>query len=35
MVKTVTYGEYLWLDLDRLWNTGFSEKGGLILLNNR
>ena len=35
MVKTVTYGEYLWLDLDRLSNTGFSEKGGLILLNNR
>lgn len=31
MVKAVTYSEYKWLDLRRLWNTGYARKGGLIL----
>jgi len=30
-VKAVTYGEYEWLDLDRVWNTGYEEKGGFVL----
>ena len=31
MVKAVTYGEWQWLDMDELWDTGFEKKGGLIL----
>lgn len=31
MVKAVTYGKYEWIDFDRLWDTGYEEKGGLIL----
>lgn len=33
MVKAVTYSEYEWLDFERLWNTGYDNKGGLVLLN--
>ena len=33
LVKAVTYGSWRWLDLRRLWNTGFSEKGGMILFS--
>ena len=33
MVKAVSYGEYVWLDFGRLWNTGFSRKGGMIHVN--
>ena len=31
MAKAVTYGEWQWLDMDELWETGFEKKGGLIL----
>lgn len=31
LVKAVTYSEYRWLDLRRLWDTGEEEKGGLVL----
>lgn len=31
-VKLVTYGTWRWVDFARLWNTGYAEKGGLILL---
>ena len=31
-VKTATYGEGMWLDFDHLWNTGFEEKGGMVLI---
>lgn len=30
MVKAVSYGEYVWLDFARLWNTGYTRKGGMI-----
>ena len=30
-VKAVSYGEFVWLDFERLWDTGFEKKGGLIL----
>ncbi len=30
-VKTATYGEAQWLALKRLWDTGYEEKGGLVL----
>ena len=30
MVKIVSYGEYIWVSLDVLWNTGYSRRGGLI-----
>ncbi|MCH5321391.1 MAG: hypothetical protein J1E36_06480 [Eubacterium sp.] len=33
-VKVVSYGEYQWFDLDTLWNTGYSRKGGLIKFEN-
>ena len=31
-VKAVTYGEFEWLDLRELWDTGFERRGGMILL---
>lgn len=30
-VLAATYGEGVWLDFARLWDTGFARKGGLIL----
>ena len=30
-VKAVSYGEWEWFDFERLWDTGHSEKGGLVL----
>ena len=30
-VKVVTYGEWAWIDFDRLWDTGHEMKGGLVL----
>ncbi len=32
MVKVVSYGEYVWFDFQKLWNTGCSPKGGMILV---
>ena len=32
VVKTATYGEVLWLSLRRLWDTGYAEKGGIVLI---
>ena len=34
-VKAVTYGSFYWLNLQELWNTGFSRKGGLIEIDIR
>ncbi len=34
-VKTVSYGKYVWLDFEKLWDTGFEDKGGLILFHIR
>lgn len=33
MIKAVTYSEYEWLDFQELWNTGYDNRGGLILIN--
>lgn len=33
LVKTVTYGEQVWMDFDELWNTGYARRGGLILFH--
>lgn len=30
-VKAVTYGDFEWLCLEELWDTGYEKKGGLIL----
>ena len=30
-VKTATFGEAHWLSLTELWNTGYEERGGMIL----
>ena len=35
MVKTATYGEYLWMDFENLWDTGYAEKGGFIKVLSR
>ncbi|MCI8597528.1 MAG: hypothetical protein HFJ10_03655 [Lachnospiraceae bacterium] len=32
-VKAVTYGEFQWLNLKELWDTGYEKKGGMILVN--
>lgn len=31
-VKAATYGNYHWLPLRELWNTGYQEKGGMIII---
>ncbi len=31
-VKAITYGEETWLPLDELWNTGYEERGGIVLV---
>lgn len=33
LVKIVTYGNYHWFSLHELWNTGYKEKGGMIIIN--
>ena len=33
-VLAATYGEGVWLDFLRLWDTGFQRKGGLILVDS-
>jgi hypothetical protein len=30
-VKTVTYSSYLWVNLQKLWETGYKERGGMVL----
>lgn len=30
-VKVVSYGIWRWFDFDLLWDTGFAQKGGLII----
>lgn len=30
-IKAVSYGVGRWFDLEKLWDTGFTQKGGLIL----
>ena len=31
-VKAVSYGEWKWMDLQQLWQTGRSQKGGFVRL---
>ena len=33
LVKAVTYGEWVWLDLRHLWDTGEEEKGGFVVFS--
>ena len=33
MVKAVSYGEWVWMDLGHLWDTGFDEKGGFVVFS--
>ena len=33
LVKAVTYGEWIWLDLRHLWDTGHDEKGGFVVFS--
>ena len=34
-VKVVTYGEWNWINFDALWDTGYEQKGGLILFRQK
>ena len=34
LAKVVTYGQWRWMDLSVIWDTGCSRKGGLILLSS-
>ena len=33
LVKVVSYGEWVWMDLGCLWDTGFDEKGGFVVFS--
>lgn len=33
-IKAATYGAAHWLNLQELWDTGFDEKGGVVLFEN-
>ncbi|WP_099466819.1 hypothetical protein [Konateibacter massiliensis] len=33
MVKVATYANYHWLSLRELWDTGYREKGGMIIFD--
>ncbi len=32
-VKAVSYGKALWMDFENLWDTGYENKGGMILFS--
>ena len=32
-VKAVTYSAFEWLDFQKLWNTGYSNRGGMVLID--
>ena len=31
-VKVTTYGNFKWINFAELWDTGFEEKGGIVLI---
>ncbi len=33
MVKAVSYGEFIWMNFDELWETGYGRKGGMIIFH--
>lgn len=33
LVKAVSYGTWRWMDFAALWDTGYEEKGGLVLFH--
>lgn len=33
LVKTVSYGKAIWLNFEQLWDTGYDDKGGMILFH--
>ena len=32
-VKIATYGNYTWISFNDLWDTGYEEKGGMIIID--
>lgn len=32
-VKIATYGQYRWLSFSELWNTGYEQKGGMVIID--
>ncbi len=33
-IKAATYGSFEWLDFNKLWNSGFDKKGGMVLIRD-
>jgi len=33
LIKVATYGKYKWISLEELWNTGYEENGGMIIID--
>lgn len=34
-VKIATYGDFMWLDFNELYHTGYDEKGGMIIIEEK
>ena len=32
-IKIATYGKYNWISFNELWDTGYEEKGGMIIVD--
>ena len=32
LVKAVTYSSFEWLDFEKLWNSGYERKGGMVII---
>ncbi len=32
-IKTATFGQWKWFDFIRMWDTGYDQKGGFVIIN--
>lgn len=33
LIKIATYGKYNWISFKNIWDTGYEQKGGMIIIN--
>lgn len=33
LIKIVTYGKHRWISFNKLWDTGYDKKGGMVIVN--
>ena len=33
LVKVITYGKYEWISFKELWDNGYEQKGGMIIVD--